>query len=344
MKQVIIFLITIFVIAFFALTKKQESSVQTELKTLRVYSYSTFVSSWGPGPLIKKMFEESCNCRVDFYDGADSAILLQRIQNEATQSGADVVLGLDQFDLEKAHQMVNWKTIQTGNTEFVPVVKNILSESKLIPFDWGVLAFIGRKSDDRLSLTSLESMLNKELKGQISMQDPKTSSPGLQYLFWLIEVMGEDEAFKYLAKFIPQAYSFSSSWTNSYGLFQQGQVRTTFSYVTSPIYHLLEEKNSDYIAFAFKEGHPVQFEYVGIPESCSECDLANQFVQFILSPSVQKIIMEKNYMFPVVEGVQAGTPFDQVPAMKHLKIKIPSVTEKERILNKWSELRRGTNL
>ena len=344
MKQVIFFLITIFVIAFFAFTKKQESSLSTELKTLRVFSYSSFVSSWGPGPVIKKMFEETCNCRVDFYDGADSAVLLQRIQAEATQSGADVVLGLDQFDLENAQQLVKWRTIPVGDIQFVPVVKNIIADSKLIPFDWGVLAFIGRKSDDRLSLTSLESMLNKELKGQISMQDPKSSSPGLQYLFWLIEVMGEDEAFKYLAKFIPQAYSFSSSWSNSYGLFQQGQVRTTFSYVTSPIYHLIEENNSDYTAFAFKEGHPVQFEYMGIPESCSECELANQFVQFILSPAVQKIIMEKNYMFPVIEGVQTGTPFDQVPAMKHLKIQAPSVSEKERILQKWSDLRRGTNL
>ena len=37
---------------------------------------------------------------------------------------------------------------------------------------------------------------------------------------------------------------------------------------------------------------------------------AEDFVKYLLSSSSQKIIMEKNFMLPVIEGVKKNTPFD----------------------------------
>jgi thiamine transport system substrate-binding protein len=92
----------------------------------------------------------------------------------------------------------------------------------------------------------------------------------------------------------------------------------------------------------FKEPHPLQFEFAGIPEFCKNCDLAEQFVNLMLSKEGQKIIMEKNYMFPVMRGVREKTPFDigsDVPIIQDFKI--PTLAEIEGWLKKWSEIRRS---
>ena len=119
-------------------------------------------------------------------------------------------------------------------------------------------------------------------------------------------------------------------------------MKSTYSYVTSPIYHLLEDKSTDVVALEFAEGHPMQIEFAGIPETCRNCELANQFLTLLLSKEAQKIVMEKNYMFPVIKGVKEGTVFSTVPNYKIADLKvIPSLKDRERILKKWSALRRG---
>jgi thiamine transport system substrate-binding protein len=87
---------------------------------------------------------------------------------------------------------------------------------------------------------------------------------------------------------------------------------------------------------------PVQFEFVGIPEFCRHCDLAEKFVNLMLSKEGQKAIMEKNYMFPVMKGVSDGTPFADVPEYKTIqKFEILSTSEVDRLLKRWTEVRRG---
>lgn len=342
MKHLVVFLTAIFVLVFFYFTKQREQGgVSGPQKSLKVYSYSSFISSWGPGPILKEQFEKSCACRVDFYDGADSGILLKRLQEEGIKSGIDVVIGLDQFDIAQAEVSTTWRNISVGDIHFIPEIQTTLNQSKLYPFDWGLVAFVGRKSDTRLTISSFESLLNQELKNQIAMEDPRTSSPGLLFLFWLIQSKGEEGAFDYLKKFVNQAHSFSSSWSQAYGLFQNKTTRTALSYLTSPLYHELVEKNLDYNTFVFSEGHPVSMEYLGIPDTCTECELAEKFVKFIYSKEAQKVIMEKNYMFPVVDGVIQGTPFEKVPFAKSIFIAPPSPVEKQRILSRWDKVRKG---
>jgi len=158
----------------------------------------------------------------------------------------------------------------------------------------------------------------------------------------VIRAKGEAEGFKFIQKMMDQVHSFSPSWSTAYGLFTKKQAKAALSYVTSPIYHQVEEKNNDYVALEFKEGHPIQFEFLGIPESCKNCELAEKFVNLMLSDAGQKLIMQKNYMFPVVKNVKEGTAFAEIPQFKTMNdFQIPSAQEVERLLKKWSDLRRG---
>ena len=275
-------------------------------------------------------------------DSADSTIMLQRLKSEGRTIGADVVLGLDQFDLELATQGQEWKKITTDESAFEDDVKPSLVQSNLVPYDWSLLSFVMRKSDFKQLPVKLEDLMGPDFKGQIVMEDPRTSSPGQQFLLWLIQIKGEEKAFQFLTNFNQHLHSYAPSWSTAYGLFQKAQVKAVWSYVTSPVYHVVEDKSTDVVAVDLQEGHPAQFEFAGIPSTCKNCEAAEKFMALLLSKEGQKIIMEKNYMFPVIKGVKEGTLFASVPKYKVTPMQvIPNISDRERILKKWAARRRG---
>ena len=341
MRHFLSFISIVFIGLFVARVWKTQKDVSKEAQvSLRVFGTSSFVSQWGPGPWIKEQFEKTCQCKVEFYDGADTLLLMQRLKSES-RLGADVVLGFDQFDLELAEKNFKWNAIDTSKFQFVEEVKPWLKSTSLVPFDWGILAFVFRQSELKQTPKTLDDLLTDQFKYQIAMQDPRTSSPGLQFLLWLVNLKTEDGAFEFLKKFNKQTKSYSTSWSMAYGLFRKKQALTSWSYVTSPVYHQVEEKDSDVVAAEFNEGHPLQFEFVGIPSICKQCDLAQKFVQFLFSVDGQKAIMEKNYMFPSIQGVKTGTPFANVPNFKTTgNLSVPTIGDRERLLKRWSQVRR----
>ena len=66
-----------------------------ETPVLKVYTYDSFVSDWGPGPAVEAAFEETCGCDLQFVGAGDGAALLARLKLEGARSDADIVLGLD---------------------------------------------------------------------------------------------------------------------------------------------------------------------------------------------------------------------------------------------------------
>lgn len=343
MKNFIFFVAAIFSALLIAdFVRKNGGTPKDTRPALRVFASSSFISQWGPGPQVKEAFEKVCDCVVEYHNNADSTILVQNIKSEARTGGVDVALGFDQFDLEMATQAIEWRKVTIDDSVLEDHARATLQRTNLIPYDWSLLSFVFRMTEWKELPKNLDDLLKPEYKNQIAMEDPRTSSPGLQFLLWLIQIKGEEKAFEFLKSFNAQLHSYAPSWSAAYGLFQKGIAKSTFSYVTSPIYHVVEDKNRDVVAAQLEEGHPIQYEFVGIPTTCKNCDLANRFVSFMLTPESQKIIMEKNYMFPVVKGVTEGTLFAEIPKYKSADVSvIPTVADRERILKKWAALRRG---
>lgn len=343
MRQFLLFISVVFIGLFLAvINKNDESKSQDGKPVVRVFGYSGFTGKWGPGPKLKELFEKECNCRIEYIEGSDSGVLLQRLRIEGESLGADLVIGLDQYELGKALSEQKWKSVDVSRIEWDNQIKQAFVNPAFVPYDWGVLAFVARRSELPRLPTNLDDLLSSDFAKQISLEDPRTSSPGRQFLYWVIKAKGVEEGLKYFEKLNDQVHSYSPSWSTAYGFFTKKQTKLAFSYVTSPVYHQLEEKDLSYIALEFQEAHPVQVEYMGIPEFCKNCDLAEKFMNKILSVEGQKIVMEKNYMFPVIQGVKDNTAFAQVPRFKTMdKIEIPSTSEVEDLLKRWSAVRRG---
>lgn len=342
-KHFIGFLAAVFLGLFLAIMyKEDQKGIGGSFPVVKIFGYSSFTSKWGPGPQLKEIFEKTCKCKIEFIEGSDSGILLQRLKIEGESLGADLVLGFDQFDLNKAQNALKWREMTIDSSQFEDAVKPALVHRSFIPYDWGVLAINARKGEVENIPTQLDDLLKPEFMKKIALQDPRTSSPGLQFFYWVMKTKGEEQGTVYLQKMIGQAHSFSPSWSSAYGLFTKKQTQFVFSYITSPAYHQIEEKNNNYEFLPFDVPHPVQFEFVGIPEFCQNCDLAEKFVNLMLSPEGQKILMQKNYMFPVLKNVKNGTPFADIVLPKVMTtLETPATEEVDRWLKKWGEIRRS---
>ena len=64
---------------------------------LVVYTYDSFNSEWGPGPVVFKRFEEHCGCTVKVIAPGDSGTVLSRTILEKANPKADV-LSLPAYD------------------------------------------------------------------------------------------------------------------------------------------------------------------------------------------------------------------------------------------------------
>lgn len=320
---------------FSTLKNKRNNQDLTTKINLVVYSYSSFADSWGPGPLIKQKFEDFCHCQLDLRTAEDSRLLINRIELEGKSKGADVLLGVNQWDVDKSFEKLGFSKVVWP--EALDIKDHSLGEKgQLLPFDWGPLAINTKKESSISSAKNLKELLLVLPPKSLALQDPRTSAPGLNFFYWLIQVFGEEEAFHYLEQLKSKIYNISSGWSTSYGLFQKGHAKAVFSYVTSPLYHILEEKNLDYRALPFDEGQPVHIEFVGVLPQCIQCEKASEFVRFLLTPQIQKILMEKNYMLPIDQKVVEGTPWD---LQKNYKILTRPQWTKEyqtHLLDRWA--------
>ncbi len=260
-------------------------------------TYSSFAGVFGPGEALKKEFEKNCLCRIQWIKIPDSTLFVQRLNLRSDRFKTDAIVGLDQLSLKSIRQL-NWKIILKKKeipSLVFPKIKSLAPfRQKLIPYNWSPMTFLSRKP---IGLIHLKSLLKREYQHNISLPSPSYSTVGLQFLYWIWSIFQEKTS-AFLKVFKKQLYGMPPSWSTSYSLFQRGHVDLSFSYLSSLLYHQ-NRRQKDFYLVEFKEGHPFQVELAGVPNFCKKCDLARQFVKFLLTPLAQKILFKKNYMFPV---------------------------------------------
>lgn len=278
-------------------------------ETLTVYTYDSFAADWGPGPAIKKAFEADCGCELKFVALEDGVSLLNRLRMEGKNSKADVVLGLDNNLLQAARQTKLFATSAVDTTSLS--VPGGWQDSTFIPYDYGYFAFVYNKNTLKNPPQSLKELVESDRPWKVIYQDPRTSTPGLGLLLWMQKVYGDaaPQAWQKLAK---KTVTVTKGWSEAYGLFLKGEGDLVLSYTTSPAYHLIEEKKDAYAAANFSEGHYLQVEVAAKLQASRHPQLAERFMQFMLTPAFQNAIPTGNWMYPVIKTtLPAG--FAQLP-------------------------------
>ncbi|MEM7642922.1 MAG: thiamine ABC transporter substrate-binding protein, partial [Pseudomonadota bacterium] len=230
--------------------------------------------------------------------------LLPRLRLEGARTRADVVIGLNTDDAERARQT---GLFAPHGVEIDGLTMPIdWTDDMFVPFNWGHTAFIydATKTEAPASFRALVAA-DDDLR--IAIQDPRTSVSGLALALWIHHVFGE-EAEAAWAGLAPKVTTVTQGWSESYGLFTDGEVDMVLSYTTSPAYHIIAEGDETKKAAIFPEGHYVMVETAGQIAATDQPDEAQAFLNFILTEDFQSIIPEGNWSLP------AKLDADKMPA------------------------------
>ncbi|MCP1168127.1 thiamine ABC transporter substrate-binding protein [Limimaricola litoreus] len=260
-------------------------------RTLTVYAPDYFASEWGPGPAIAEAFEAQCDCSVDYQTGD----LLPRLKLEGARAEADVAIGFDSTEMKAARETGLFAPHGVDTAALTLPID--WTDEVFLPFDWSYLAFVY----DNEALTdvpeSFEALVEAPDDLRIAIQDPRSSVSGLSLALWAEEVFGEEAETKW-ADLAPKITTVTPGWSESYGLFTEGEVDMVLSYTTSPAYHAIAEEDDTVSAAIFEEGHYMTIELAAQLEGADEPELAAQFMQFVVSPEFQSLIPTSNWSYP----------------------------------------------
>ena len=323
MKTILIFLTTLFI------------SFSIYAEKLTIYTYDSFVSEWGPGPIIEKIFEDKHNADVEFVAVDSAATLLNKVILEGDTSKADIVLGLDMnlFDLAEQSGLFTTHNINDINNLINLPLK--WESNKFVPYNYGYFSFVYNEANLATPPKSMDELINST-NARIVIQDPRTSTPGLGLLTWMKALYG-DKAGDEWKKLNKKIISVTKGWTDAYyNFFMAGEADMVLSYTTSPAAHIMFEERYDILATTFEEGNYITIEFAGILNNSQNKDLANKFLNFMLSEEFQSVIPSTNIMYPVTNIKDLPEAFDKLDVPNFIQMDPKEINKnKEKWIDEW---------
>ena len=323
MKTILIFFTTLFI------------SFSIYAEKLTIYTYDSFVSEWGPGPIIEKIFEEKHNADLEFVAVDSAATLLNKVILEGDTTKADIVLGLDMNLFDLAEQSGLFSSHSIDNTNNLINLPLKWESNKFVPYNYGYFSFVYNETNLKSPPKSMDELINTT-NARIVIQDPRTSTPGLGLLTWMKALYG-DKAGDEWKKLNKKIISVTKGWTDAYyNFFMAGEADMVLSYTTSPAAHIMFEERYDILATTFEEGNYITIEFAGILNNSKNKDLANKFLNFMLSEEFQSVIPSTNIMYPVTNIKDLPEAFDKLEVPKFIQMDPKEINKnKEKWIDEW---------
>ena len=311
MKKSLVFIMCL-ICAAVAFTGCNKEKVSADAPVLVVYATDSFLSEWGPAPVVFPMFEEAYGIKIEKMPGGNAGEIVNLAIMEKEKPKADIIIGVDN----------NLLTTVLKNDLFIPYrpagIENVNADFifdksyHVIPYNYSFFSLVYDSEKIKNPPKSLDDLLDPKYKKSLIVMDPRTSSPGLGFLMWTVKCKGEGYK-EYWKKLMPNVLTVSESWSSGYGLFTSGEAPMVISYTTSPAYHVEYEKDEHIKTVLFEEGNYMQTEGVGILKDAPHMDAAKKFIDFVLTTDFQKALPLTNWMYPVVNGVPLPASYSSAP-------------------------------
>ncbi|MFD1796522.1 thiamine ABC transporter substrate-binding protein [Paracoccus aurantiacus] len=268
---------------------------------LTIYAPEYFASEWGPGPKIEQGFEAVCECDLVFVTGD----VLPRILLEGQGTEADAVIGLSMDQTLRARESGLFAPHNQDTSGLTMPIA--WTDQTFLPFNWSETAFVYDETRLASPPQSFQALLDAPDDLKIVIQDPRSSVSGLALLLWVKAVFGDDSKQAW-EKLRPKVLTVTQDWSEAYGMFTDGEADMVLSFTTSPAYHIGAEDDKTKHAAIFPEGHYLLAELAAQLKDTDQPELAQKFMDYILSPEFQGMIAEANWSYP------SKLPDDQLPA------------------------------
>ena len=257
-------------------------------------------------------FEAENNATVNFVRSGDTGSALNQAILSKNNPIADVFYGVDNTFLTRALKEGIFEPYESPLLDMIPDKYEVDPEYFALPVDYGDVCINYDKSymeENELAVpTSLEELTEPQYAGLLVSENPATSSPGLAFLMATIAEFGEEGYLDYWSALRGNGLVVVSDWETAYytnfsGSTGQGPQPLVVSYGSSPAAEV-------YFAEDPPEEAPTasiigpntcfrQIEFVGILNGAENRELAEAWIDFMLSVPFQEDIPLQMFVFPV---------------------------------------------
>lgn len=285
-------------------------------RTLTVMTHDSFAVSED----VVTAFETEYNADVVFLKSGDAGAATNKAVLSADAPFADVFYGVDNTFLSRALEGGIFEPYESPILAAIPDEFELDPSHNALPVDYGDVCLnydIAYFEQNQLAPpANLEDLLKPEYRSLLVVQNPATSSPGLAFLFATIGHFGQDGYLDYWQGLMANDVKVVNDWeTAFYTEFSRwgGERPIVVSYASSPPVDLIfaeEPMEAPVSAAVVSDGSCFrQIEFVGILKGTANRDLAEAWVDFMLSTTFQEDLPLQMFVFPVNPDAQLQAEF-----------------------------------
>jgi thiamine transport system substrate-binding protein len=318
-----------------------------ESRTLTVMTHDSFAAS----EEVISTFENENKIELQFLAAGDTGSAVNKAALSKEAPLADVFYGVDNTFLSRALEEDIFETYASPLLDVIPDHFKLDDQNRVIPVDYGDVCLnydVNYFAKNNLNPpTNLEDLLKPEFKGLVVVENPATSSPGLAFLFATIGHFGEDAYLTYWQGLVDNDVKVVNDWETAYYTeFSRwgGQYPIVVSYGSSPPFEVIfaeEPMDEPPTAAVTGDGSCFrQIEFVGILKGTENRDMAEKFIDFMLSTTFQEDIPLQMYVFPVNPEAELDDTFINYLAVPENPAELDPATiaEKREVwIKDWTE-------
>ncbi len=289
--------------------------------TLVIASHDSFAIS----EALVTQFEAENNVTLQFLTLGDAGEALNKIILSKDAPLADLFFGVDNTFLSRALAADIFDPYAAPRLAEIPAALKLDPENRLLPVDVGYVNINADQqwfADQGIPLPqTLADLADPAYKDLLVVPNPATSSPGLAFLLATISTFGEEEYLDYWADLRANGVLVTSGWSEAYydhftvGSAGAGDRPLVVSYTSSPPADVVFASDGRTEPASVNVNPPggvfQQIEFVGIIKGTQQPELAQKWIDFMLSQPFQAEMPLQMYVYPAVTDAELPELFVQ---------------------------------
>jgi thiamine transport system substrate-binding protein len=293
-------------------------------RTLTIMTHDSFAVSDN----VKATFESANNVTLQFIKSGDAGAALGKAILAKGQPLADVFYGVDNTFLSRALTEGIYQPYNSPILASIPDAFKLDPTNGALPVDYGdVCPNYDKAYFSQHAIAppaTLEDLAKPVYKDLVVTENPATSSTGLAFLLATIGHFGDPAYLDYWRSLRANGLLVVDSWDTAYstdfsGSAGRGPRPIVVSYGSSPPFEVIDATQpltEAPTAAVVSDGSCFrQIEFVGILKGTQKLDLAQKWVDFMLSPIFQADMPLQMYVFPVNSKAPLNDTFQKYLAI-----------------------------
>jgi thiamine transport system substrate-binding protein len=325
-----------------------EEPPAAEARTLTMMTHDSFSVS----EAIVQAFEQAQGVSVKFLPAGDTGSAVSKAILAKEAPLADVFYGVDNTFLSRMLAEDVFIPYSSPLLAQVPDEFELDPQQRVLPVDYGDVCLNYAKAyfaeKELAPPQNLEDLLKPEYKGLLVVQNPAFSSPGLAFLLATIGHFGEDGYLDYWQKLVANDVLVVNDWNTAYYTefsLSGGRRPIVVSYGSSPpaeVFFAEKTPTEAPTAVVTSAGSCFrQVEFVGILRGTRNLELAQQWIDFMLSPAFQEDMPLQMFVYPVNSQAKLPELFQEYAAIPSEPVLLPPeliAARREAWIQAWTEI------